>query len=144
MAHPTQMMKQPINMVEHELLALRIHTAVWEMVSSCQARTEEWHDLADAINVVEALCDMGRIKDQDVVRYRLQRAQHGMVLARKQPNGRMGMRGHEAECLYQVVSTYDHALGTLSRGTMKEAYELVKRKILLAKASANDGVIVVE
>lgn len=139
--------KQPISTAEHMSLALRVHTALWEMVSARAARVEEWHDLADAINLVDALCDLSKVphKDMEVWRYRIEEVQIGLAEARRQlPDGKMWIGTLRAQYLIEIVNFYDAALGKLSRGTLQEATEYVKRKIQLARASANDGVLIVD
>lgn len=137
-----QMMKQPMNMAEHEWLALQVHTALYEMINGT-ARPEEWRDLADAVNIVEALCDMGKVANVDIVRYRLDEATVGLKESSRYEPGLMHMHRDQALCLRSIISTYDRALGSLSRGTIREAKDIVIRKMRLAKASANEGVIVI-
>jgi hypothetical protein len=134
--------RKPFSREEKRRLQLAAHTALWVM-NNGTARREEWADLSDAINVVEALCDMGKL-DGDLVMHWITRAIDGMVSAARIAPGRMRMPAEHAVCLRHVVAHYDYAIERLSRGSILGAREAVIRKIVLASAEGNHGLIVVD
>jgi len=119
--------RTPVPFVEHKRVALRAYTALAEMCNGT-ARREEWLDLADSVNVVEALRAIGKI-DHDDVDVAVQSAIDGLMVAIKCPDGMMRMGQAATYAMRQLVTWHDEAIGKLSRGTMFEALDLVHQRI---------------
>lgn len=128
---------------ERRRLALHAYTAL-EMMSRGEAGLEEWKDLSDAVNVTEALCDLGKL---DAERHRplIDRAVEGMAEAVEFYGelGRLRMSERCLEALREVVCAYDQAIGRFSEGTLVEARAHVVVKVAKAKHRADPSVRVV-
>lgn len=131
----------PVPHVEHRRAALCMYTALAEMVNGT-ARVEEWQDLADSLNIVEALRAMERIEAPDL-EHLIQLALDGLKVAIKCPPGMMRMGKDSMFAMRHVVTLHDDAIGRFSRGTMYAAFELVVKRIYDPHAGPSTGLFVV-
>ena len=134
-----QSLRRPAQPIVVRREALRAYTAL-ALMSDCQARIEEWLDLADQCNVAEALGAMGKV-DAQTVQPKVDAAIAGLVVARRCPDGMMQM-GQAIAAMREVVSVVDDALQRFSVQTIAEAMNLVRSRISAAKA--DPGVTVVD
>lgn len=122
--------RRRVTAAEHRRVALRCHTALWEFMVG-RGTDSEWSDVADAINHVEALLDMGKIAPKDFARP-LATAMAGMVQARRNylATGRMLLPSadHRA-AIVACVNEYDRALERFSSWTIAQAGSWVTIKI---------------
>jgi hypothetical protein len=133
--------KKPFNMAEHERRALRAWTAAHEMLNGTAGRAE-WDDLADCINIVEALHDMGKLPAETM--HWVVGAIDGMTFAVKNPNGQMRMHATQMVCLRNVITIYDESVGKFSRGTILDAQKRVVAKIALSRMDPNSDLVVID
>lgn len=134
-------MRKPLDSSEALTESLRAYTAFYEMANGT-ARSEEWDDLADAINLVEALCDLERFKDTTSMLHFVDGATDGMKEAVQCENGQMRMRGHQTTALRVIVERYHESLTKFSRGTWHVARQRVLTKIQLANVDDRLGIAV--
>lgn len=137
----TPALRKPVHAVEHKRVALRFYTALAEMVNGT-ARVEEFQDLCDSVNIVDALGAMGKYELTEV-RPHVDAAIAGLCVAIKCPSGMMRMGAASTLALRHVVTLHDEAIGKFSHMTMREAWELVVQKIADPRASAETGLVVV-
>lgn len=133
--------KKPFNMAEHERRALRAWTAAHEMLNGTAGRAE-WDDLADCINIVEALHDMGKLPSE--IMHWVVGAIDGMTFAVKHPEGQMRMHAAQMICLRHVVTHYDECIGKLARSTIFDAQRRVVAKIQLSRIDPNTDLVVID
>jgi hypothetical protein len=136
--------KLPISRREHMRIALRVHTALWELRVGRGTR-EEWADLSDCINVIEALSDAGKLDCRRVMPF-VTSAIAGMVeAARELREGRpMAMAPDAVEAIRKLLCEYDPALGKFSEQTMKAATQAVILRVAEQRIKPDNGVMVVE
>lgn len=127
---------------EHRRVALRSHTALAEFLKGAGTRSE-WQDIADSVNIVEALGTMGKL-DAAVVGPLVNTCMDGMVVAMKCPPGMMGFGPDAAAAARRIICLHDEAIGKFSSATMYEAWHLVLSKIADKTANAETGLIVVD
>lgn len=135
------MRKKPVPPMEHRAAALCMWTALAEMVNGT-ARREEWTDLANCLNVVEALRAMGRIAGEDLETH-IQRGIDGLMVAIKCPDGMMRMGKDAMFSMRHIVTLHDDAIGRYSRQTLYDAHDLVVKRIADPKAGPHNGLYVV-
>lgn len=125
----TTMNKLPIAPVEREMMCLKIHTALYEMLNGT-AGMQEWLDLADCINMVDALLRMPS-PSVPVEPYRklIDQSIEGMADAVECQEARFHMHRQHVVALKHVVMKYEECLIRLSRGTLQRAGEHVVLKI---------------
>jgi hypothetical protein len=134
--------RKPLAERDRDRVALRFYTAL-DCFSRGVAGREEWHDCADAINLVEALCEVRKL--EGALMGAVARAINGMANAIKVPAGRMFLEGVELQALQAIVTAYDEALGRLSQGTIADAQAAVVVKIAQHRENPErGGVTVVE
>ena len=126
---------------EHKRVALRMHTALAVFLAGVGTR-EEWADIADSVNIVEALATMGKL-DPTEVGPLVTSATAGLVVAAKCPPGMMAFGQDAAAAARRIVCLHDEAIGKYSAATMYEASHLVLSKIAEQVTNADNGVIVV-
>lgn len=134
--------KQRVPVAEHNRVALRFYTALAEMVNGT-ARREEWSDLADSCNVVEALGTLGKY-DAAVVAPLTQQCIEGLMVAIKCPDGMMRMGATATRAMCQVVALHDDAIAKFSRGSLYDAWELVQQRIYDPQGCEANGLFVVQ
>lgn len=132
--------RKPVHPRERDRVALRCFTAVDCFERGC-ARKPEWYDVADAVNIVEALCDAGKLSGTHMEF--VARAIEGMAEAMDHPEGSMRLDGPQLEALWRVVVAYDHALERFSGGTIAQAQTAVVMKIARHRESSN-GITMIE
>jgi hypothetical protein len=133
--------RRPVPALKANRVALRAYTAL-AMMSAGSARREEWLDLADSANIVEALIDMGKFDDASV-RPSVDAAVAGLVVAMRCPAGMMRM-GSAIKAMAEVVSLHDEAVSKFAQDTLRQAFEAVCERIYTAKAASDPGVMVVD
>ena len=105
-------------------------------------RKEEWHQMADCCNLVEALVEIGKYEATSV-RPHVDAAIQGLVVAMKCPPGMMRV-GSAMPALREVVTLYDDAVCKFSAATMEDARRLVIEKCFGAKSRSDPTLTVVE
>lgn len=135
-------LRRPVHAVEHKRVALRFYTALAEMVNGT-ARREEWLDLSDSVNIVDALGVMGKYELTEV-RPHVDAAIDGLMVAIKCPSGMMRMGAASTYAMRHVVTLHDEAIARFSAMTMREAWEMVVQKIADPRSTAETGLIVVD
>lgn len=137
--------RQRVPLTEHKMVALANFTALAEMCNGT-ARREEWVDLSNSLNVVEALATMGRFPagvTGEEVAETTQLAIDGLMVAIKCPDGLMRMSAKATFAMRQIVSWHDEHIGKLARATLYDAWELVQKRIADPNANASNGLFVV-
>lgn len=134
--------RKPTPRAVHKDAALRAHTALAEMINGT-ARRSEWVDCANALNVVDALGSMGKY-ELATVRPLVEKANEGLQVAIKCPDGMMRMGGDATKALKQVVCLYDEAIGKFSRATIDDALRMVEAIIADPRAAEEGRLIVVD
>lgn len=138
----TTLDKQPYTRAEHEHIALRIHSALYEMLNGT-ARREEWQDMADCINMLDALLTQKHFAvPGDPYRKLVQLATDGLVDAIDCQEHYYRMHARQAHAMKHVVLKYDECVGRLARGTLQRAGEHVIIKIAQAQMPGSDVRIV--
>lgn len=132
--------KLPLPARDQMQLALRAHTALYEMLNGT-ARREEWSDLADAINCVESLCEMQRYPQIEL--HYVQHAIEGMQAAIKFSDGRMRFDAMHSVSLRRCVQRWDEATQKFSRATIAEAQLRVIKRIQLQRLDPDSDVVVI-
>lgn len=133
--------RRPVPALAANRVALRAYTAL-AMMSEGTARREEWLDLADSANIVEALIDMGKF-DHASVRPVVDAAVAGLVVAMRCPQGMMRM-GPAIQAMREVVGLHDEAVSKFAQDTLHRAFQHVCDRIYTAQAANDPGVTVVE
>lgn len=133
-------MKQAMSGPDLLMQRLALWTAVAEMINGT-ARNEEWSEIGDAVNMVEALCTMGKLPDSTM--HWVTGAIRGLVDAAKRENGLKRMPAADTVCMRHVATLYDDALCKFARITLVEAKTRVLRKIELSRLDPDCGLIVV-
>lgn len=133
--------RRPVHALKANRVALRAYTAL-AMMADGTARREEWLDLADSCNIVEALVQLGKY-DAASVRPLVDAAVAGLVVAMRCPAGMMRM-GPAIKAMAEVVGLHDEAVCKFSQDTLRQAFEAVCERIYSAKAAHDPGVTVVE
>lgn len=133
--------RRPVPVFEHNRVALRAFTALCEICNGT-ARREEWQDLADSCNIVEALSVMGKY-ERVLVEPVVDMAIHGLMVAIKCPDGMMRMGAAATLAMRHVVTLHDEAIGKFGRVTMFEANALVLKRIADPTAGESTGLFVV-
>ena len=131
--------KKTVPTQEHKRVALRMHTALAVFLAGKGTR-EEFADIADAVNIVEALATAGKI-DAAEVGPLVNTAIAGLVTAAKCPPGMMGFGPDAAAAARRIVCMHDEAIGKFSMSTMWEANDLVLSKIVASKADSSVTVV---
>jgi hypothetical protein len=123
----------PLPAAERLRRGLRVFTALHEM-SLGRARSEEWRDLADVLNIVKALCALGKL---DAHRYspQLKCVMDGMIEASHCANGQIRMGAAELVALREMVTVYDDAIGRFAAQTISVA----TARVMLTIANARDA-----
>lgn len=132
--------RRPVHALHANYVALRAFTALAMMVKG-NARREEWLELADSCNTVEALVSMGKY-DEASVRPQVDAAIQGLVVAIRCPDG-MKRMGPAIQAMREVVTLHDEAICKFSSGTMAEAYRLVVERTCSAQVDSDPSVTVV-
>jgi hypothetical protein len=133
--------RRRVPMTEHKRVALRAYTALAEMCNGT-ARRDEWQDLSESVNVVEALSVMGKY-DKAVVDPLVSQAIAGLMVAIKCPDGLMSMGAAATLAMRTLVTMHDEAIAKFSVGTMYSAHEMVLAKICDPTANESTGLYVV-
>lgn len=131
--------KKTVRPLEHRRVALRSHTALAVFLKGSGGR-EEWQDIADSVNIVEALATMQKVDSQEIMPL-VQATIGGLVTASKCPPGMMGFGPDSAAAARRIVCLHDEAIGKFSATTMYEASDLVLRKIIAAKADSSVTIV---
>jgi len=136
--------KLPVTARARTRVAFRIHTALREMGAG-RAGVQEFRDLCDAVNVIEVLCDMGKLPGTGL-RATVRTAQMGMEQAaeRIRADGRSGVNPEQFEALRAIVAAYDEAMGRFSGETMERASAEVTARIIEQTRNPANGVEVVD
>lgn len=132
--------RRPVHALAANRVALRAYTAL-AMMAAGTARREEWLDLADSANIVEALIELG--KYDEGARPLVDAAVAGLVVAMRCPQGMMRM-GPAISAMCEVVGLHDEAVSKFSQDTLRRAFDLVCERIYTARAANDPGVTVVE
>jgi hypothetical protein len=111
---------------------LHVFTALHVMVLG-RAGGEEWRDLADAINIVRALCELGKLDEQRYMPH-VTCALGAMVEASRalKASGTASMDAPALIALREVVTAYDDAIGRFAAQTLSAA----KARVVLTIANA--------
>lgn len=109
---------RPYPFADQDRVMLRVWSAYRCMLLGTAGR-DEWADLSDAINMVEALSDMGKL-DCRVVMPKVTAAIAGMVQAIECPDG-MRMPPEGLAALAEICSLYDISLLRFSANTLEAA-----------------------
>ena len=125
MTPPT--MRNPLPSDTQRTYALRVWTA-FDLMASGQAGRDEWSDLADAINMIEALAHEKPADFTDCMPL-VHRAIEGMVEAMDCPTGAMRMNADALRAMRLLADRYDVAVHRLSRGMLDKASQRVILKI---------------
>lgn len=133
--------RRPVHALAANRVALRAYTAL-AMMAEGTARREEWLDLADSANIVEAMVEMGKFDEQSV-RPIVDAAVAGLVVAMRCPAGMMRM-GQAIQAMSEVVRLHDEAVAKFSQETLRRAFEIVCERVFSARAEKDPGVTVVE
>lgn len=133
--------KKPVDARRHMHLALVAWTAAAEMINGT-ARAQEWDDIADCVNIVEALHEMNKLGVETM--HWVLGAIRGLQFAAEQPDGRMRMHANELVCLKHVIELYDDAIGKFAEQTINQAKQRVIRKIQLSRSDPNTDLLVID
>ncbi len=133
--------KQPVDSRRYLHLALVAWTAAAEMINGT-ARSQEWDDIADIVNIVEALHEMNKLGAETM--HWVLGAIRGLQFAATQPDGQMRMHAAEIVCLRHVMELYDDAIGRFAEKTIEEAKQRVIRKIQLSRVDPNTDLLVID
>ena len=122
---------------------LRLLTALHEMRKGT-ARRDEWSDLSDMVNVIEALAILGKI-DREPAMQEVIAAQLGMVHAMRthEAHGRMEMPEAGYKALCALANRYQTAVERFSGQTFQDAAVYVCRRIAEHHANPQPDVMVV-
>ncbi|MBW8832169.1 MAG: hypothetical protein JF606_22700 [Burkholderiales bacterium] len=90
------------------------------------------HDLADALNIVSALCDLDKLNVPQV-KPLIELAADAMVDAATCESGQIRMGEAEFLALREVVTIYDSAIGRFSAQTISAATAHVVLKVARAR-----------
>ena len=136
-------LRMPVSMQEHGKVLLSILTALEELHRG-RCRKEEWSDLCDAINVVEALVDLKKL-DARAFGPLIGEAHRAVIDAAGQikERGWAVLPTGQFAILRRICGLYDAALGRLSAGTMSQAARVVMSRIVDQKRNPANGVVVV-
>lgn len=128
---------------EHMRVALKVHTAL-DLMMRGRAGIEEWRDLCDGINVLEALCEIGKI-DPELHKPAIDQAIEAMAEAMESFGdlGKLCMSDRALDALREVIAAYDLAIGRFSQKTLAEAYVHFAVKVAKAKERPDPSVRVV-
>ena len=120
---------KPVPHAERDRVALRCHTALAAFLAG-EGTDREWADMADAINHVNALLDMGKLPKEPWVKI-LADAMAGMVQGRHSfvATGVMEAGPEYHAALRECVNEYDRAIGRFSAWTIAQAGSWVVVKI---------------
>jgi hypothetical protein len=135
-------LRRPASSTKHRIAALRIYTALAEM-SKASARREEWCEVADSCNIVEALVDLGKY-EAEKVNPMLASAKDGLIVAMKCADGQMRMGTEQLLALRHIVTLHDEAIEKFSLATMFEAERRVVATVRRVMAGDEEGVTVVQ
>jgi len=130
--------RRPVHALAANRVALRAYTAL-AMMAAGTARREEWLDLADSANIVEALIELGKFESTSV-RPTVDAAVAGLIVAMRCPGGMMRM-GPAIKAMSEVVSLHDDAVSKFSQDTLRRAFDLVCERVYTAKADPRAVVI---
>lgn len=133
--------KQPADPRRHMHLALVAWTAAAEMINGT-ARQQEWDDIADCVNIVEALHEMNKLGPETM--HWVLGAIRGLQFAVTQPDGQMRMHAAEIVCLKHVIELYDDAVGKFATKTIEDARQRVIRKIQLSRMDPTTDLVVID
>ncbi len=135
--------KMPVSQQEHTRIAMRVHTAFWELREG-RATREEWGDLADAINAVEALVTLGKLDPARLAPV-ISAAIEGMCegIRSLKATSRMVLSPLATEALRLVIAEYELALARFSGQTMLAAVNEVLGRIADQRANPDSTVQVV-
>lgn len=138
------MQRKTASEAEHRRVALRVHTALAMMIQGA-ATLEEWRDICDAINITEALCDIGKMAPE-LHAEQLATSTESMAEAFEdfRDLGRMRMSDRALDALKHVVGAYDLAIGRFSQETLASAHMHFAIKVASARAKPDPTVRVVE
>lgn len=128
--------------MEHQRVALRIHTALYELINHT-ADVAEIRDVVDAVNVVDALAALGKY-DEAVVRPLIDTATEGLRVASLCARGRMQIGQKHTAAIKRIVSLYDEAIAKFSQGTIQQANELVFAGSFFPDAEGAGRLVVLE
>jgi hypothetical protein len=117
---------------------LHVFTALHEMILG-RAGGEEWRDLADAINIVKALCELGKLDEQRYMPH-VTCALGRMVEASRalKASGTATLDAPALLALREVVTAYDDAIGRFAAQTVSAA----RARVVLTIANANKKLLV--
>lgn len=110
---------RPTPRAEQNRVLLCVWTA-FECMYKASAGRAEWAHLADAINIVESLCCLGKFDPKRVMPH-VTVAQAAMVEAVQWEPGPMRMSETGLSALAEVCTFYDNALFKFSVGTLNRA-----------------------
>lgn len=110
---------RPVPKVEQDRVMLCVWTAFRCMKLGTAGR-EEWSHLADALNIVEAMCHIGKLDFDKFIGFCC-RAQSGLHQAVKSGDSQMKMEGEALDALAEVCTQYDLCLMKFSAGTLEAA-----------------------
>lgn len=130
----------PAGKAEVDELVAGFHAAIEHIARCSHPGAEEWRQLADAINTVEALTlDMGLL-DIDATMPEVRSAVQAMVDAahRWRATGQMRMDGPGLHAVREVVATYEAAARGFTRHAMTRAADIVRRRVAEAQRGAAD------
>ena len=133
--------KQPVDSRRYLHLALVAWTAAAEMINGT-ARSQEWDDIADIVNIVEACHEMNNLGAETM--HWVLGAIRGLQFAATQPDGQMRMHAADIVCLRHVMELYDDAIGRFAEKTIEEAKQRVIRKIQLSRVDPNTDLLVID
>lgn len=120
---------QPAPKAQRDTVLLRLHTALEEMARGTQPGPQEWRDMADAINTLEALTVHMAVLDASTTMPVLERATAAMVAAerRYRSTGRAGLDGPGLQALRDALQLYTQAATGLTQHAMAKARRISAR-----------------
>lgn len=132
--------KQPPNWAERSRIMHRVYGSV-DLMARGKGDVEAWKDICDAINIIEAMVEMGKLPAVQHMPH-VTSAIAGMVEARRQCEpGTMTMGQEHLDALRHIASTYDEALERFAVRTLAEARTRVVMRISQQRAEAGVAVM---
>lgn len=148
---PVAIMLDPLNMLQpapqaaRQAVMARFQSALLQMTAGEPPGPHEWRDLADAINTVETLTQLGHLQADEVMPT-VQAAIAGMVAASKRyrSGARMGFDGPGLQAVRECVAIYGDCLEGLTGREMAQARAVTEQRIQQLQHRQHEGDLVVE
>lgn len=140
-ANPLDFLR-PADPEERKAVLLRFGAALHMMAVHREPTRDEWRDLADMVNTVEALVDMGKLIPGEVMPS-VKQASDAMIdaLRRHHRGQRLGVSGPGLEALRDCLAIYTQCAEGLTVIEMSAARRLVEQKVRYAIRTKHPGVV---